>query len=207
MDKSYLPVLGFLIFFLVIIIGIVLFISRQDQQVKPLSSFSLTPSPSQSLTPSTFQEEPITSWNVYENTESEFRVSYPSLWNKQEYESPDDKHIIRVAFSPSVLPCSTCSYHQDGYISILIYTKTTDPALYSLYQERLSKIGKVAGYQPVTVAGSNGVFSGNSIAFEHHGYVFDFILDGNNRTIDPRKSEIFQKVVGSFEPINISFRK
>ena len=204
MDKSYIPVLGFLIFFTIIVVGIVLFFSQQKTESVPLSSFSLSPTTPQA-TPSFSSEPVVTTWQTYENAPHEFRIQYPSGWQTQEY--PSQTGSMRIAFSPDQLPCGTCSYNQNGYFSILIYNTDTDPLLYSTFMERMGKVGKVAGYIPITILDSQGVFSENSAAFEYKGWVYDFVFDAHKSTLHPAESKIFQKALSSFEPTGLIFTK
>lgn len=205
-EKKHYLILS-IIFLVIIFIGIAGIVGMtKSTNVAPASILDLNPSPSISPTAGEENEPVPFSWEEYTNDEYNFTLSYPTGWNKQVYKD-EQKKGLTVAFSPDILPCETCTYFFSGYYSIKVYNQTTDAEAYAHFRQRLAAIGKVAGYQPVQLDGRQGVFSGNSVAVENNGWVFELSLDKNGGKAAVADSQIFKKVLSSFKFTNLIFNK
>src|SRR5206468_218448 len=93
----------------------------------------------------------IQTWTPYENTTYNIGFDYPADWNTQDYSSFYNTGGGFVAFSPDELPCSSCSYLNNGYFSFRAYNQTTDPALYNLYLSKTKKVENDPTYKKISM--------------------------------------------------------
>ena len=185
------------IIFLLVVMGAVGFFVYHQPVSQPLpSTFSLSPTPSPK--PTTPSEPMVTSWTTYTNNDFNFTMSIPDGWKQQEYKLPSGVFI--VAFSPNdSLPCATCTYLHDGYMSVKIFTKTNDPQAYETFSKAVESIGKVKGYLPAQIDSVQGVLYANTVEIPNHGMVYQITLDENNGSMNVTSSQIFQKAASSLQ--------
>lgn len=183
------------IFFLVIAVVAGFFVYHQPASQPLPSTFSLSPTPS--AQPTIPSEPVVTSWTTYTNNDYNFTMSIPDGWQQQEYKLPSGVFI--VAFSPTQLPCATCTYVHEGYMSVKVFSQTTDPQAYKTFTESLQSIGKVKGYIPAQLNNIRGVLYGNTVEVENHNLVYQVTLDENNGTMDVLSSQTFQKAASSLQ--------
>lgn len=196
--------------FVAVILGVVLITAgvlmlNQQANIKPESTFSLTPSagPSQSAS---LKEPDVESWRTYSNGIYNFTVEVPADWKEQEYPSPQPNGGFMVAFSPSDLPCKTCTYFRNGFFSIKLFNQKSDPDYYKDFAARLANIGKSKELQGVQLGKYKGVISGNTVSFDHIDWVYELSLDVRDGTLGINDSKIFQKALSSFRFSELLFQ-
>ena len=190
---------------LAVIFGVIYF--PRHEEVKIQSTFNPNAlSPTLPVSPS--PEALIVQWDLYENNEYNFSLEYPQDWNKVDYAPFYHNKGTLIAFSPSPLPCPTCAYLKDGYVSLKIYNNQTSPLDYLDYQKRLQGIKQSKAYAPIQLNGSPGVFYSNTAAVENNGWVYEFSLDRDKGTNsqNPLESKIFTHFLLSFKFTNLQFK-
>jgi len=183
-----------------------LYFPRHDE-VKFQSTFDVngtSPTPQRTPTP----EALILQWDLYENNDYRFSLEYPKDWYKVDYAPFFQNNGTLIAFSPSPLPCQTCSYLKDGYISLKIYNQKTAPKDYADYKTRLEGVKQSKDYIAIQLNGRPGVLYGNLAAVEDNGWVYEFSLDKNKgtNTENPLNSKIFTHVLTSFKFTDLQFK-
>lgn len=196
--------------FVTVIAGIVLIIIgtlilHQQANIKPESTFSLTPTV-KTVQNGPLKEPDVESWRTYNNSLYNFTVNVPDNWKEQEYSSSQPNGGFVVAFSPDELPCKTCTYFRNGFYSIKLFNQKSDPDYYKDFATRLANVGKSKDLQGVFLGKYKGVISGNSIAFDHSDWVYELSLDVKDGTLGINDSKIFQKVISSFHFSELLFQ-
>jgi hypothetical protein len=196
--------------FTAIVIGIVLIfigalILHQKENIKPESTFSLDKTDTHENN-APFKDPQVESWRTYSNSTYNFSVNVPRDWKEQEYPSPQPNGGFMVAFSPTELPCKTCTYFRNGFYSIKLFNQKSDPDYYKDFTTRLANIGKVKDLQGVQLGKYKGVISGNTVAFDHIDWVYELSLDANNGSLGVTDSKIFQQVLTSFHFTELLFQ-
>jgi hypothetical protein len=157
----------------------------------------------ESLTPATQisnETDPdISTWTPYENAQFSISFDIPDTWHTQDYSSFYNNGGVFVAFSPQELPCATCSYLNNGYFSLRIYSQQTDPALYSIYLEKVKKVEQDPTYKKVPMDSKVGILNANTVSVESDGWIYDLSLDKNNGSASIETSTIMKHVLSSFK--------
>jgi len=191
MNQNTTIISALVVLFFAVLAGFLVYHQPTSQPLP--STFSLSPTPSPQ--PTVAKEPDVASWTTYTNTDYNFTLSVPEDWKQQEYKLPSGVFI--VAFAPSALPCATCTYVHEGYLSVKIFNQKSDPQAYKTFTESLQSIGKVKGYFPAQLNNVKGVLYANTVEVENHGLVYQVTLDENNGTMDALSSQIFQKSASS----------
>lgn len=186
---NYLVIASLIIIFTILFVIVVL--RLKDPVIHSLSN---PPSVTTSIT-----DPEVTSWQPYENTTYNFSFEVPAGWNKQDYSSFYNNGGAVIAFSPEELPCSTCSYLNNGYFSISIYNEKTDPELYKLFVEKVQKANNGAAYKRITLDGQTGLVSGNSVSVQNNGWVYEITLDKNEGKDAIEDSPIMKHILTTFK--------
>ena len=142
-------------------------------------------------------EPTVSQWRTYTHPVYNVSFTIPDGWNEQDYAALQQQGGALVAFSPSELPCGSCSYIRNGYLALRIFNPTTDPEYYTLFQNRVKALGKNKAYSQVSVGEKPAIRAGNTIAVEHNGWVYEFTLDKNTGTATIDGSSIFKQVINS----------
>jgi len=202
-DQLITALIGILLCIL-LILGAVIFISfRPQKPIEPFSTFSLTPSPS--LSPGT--EPEVASYKIYLNDSFYFSLAMPEEWFVQDFSKAHPQGGSIVAFSPEKLPCESCTYFRNGFYSIHIYNKTSFPEQYAAFQQKMAAVGKHKDYRAVQIGGRDGVFSPDSVAVEHQGWVYEFRLDKDIGKKNIAESKILVKALTTFQFTGLEFGK
>lgn len=186
---------AFIIGIALIFVGVL--ILHQQENIKPESTFSLDKSATQSEN-GPFKDPNVDAWRTYSNASYNFSVDVPADWKEQEYPSPTSNGGLTIAFSPTELPCKTCTYFRNGFYSVKLFNQKSDPDYYKDFTARLANAGKTKDLQGVQLGKYKGVISGNTIAFDHIDWVYELSLDAKDGTLGVNDSKIFQKAVSSF---------
>ncbi len=151
--------------FVLIGLGILgfLFYYHPNESNPTFSSFALSPTPEISGAQE-ISDPVVESWKLYENETYLFQINIPEGWNTQDYKDNFQHGGTLVAFSPQELPCATCSYVHDGFLSLKIYNAGTDPASYANFQIKMKNVGKDPNTLGFYVDHKVGVLLGNSVA-------------------------------------------
>lgn len=197
---SFYVLLGISVF--LIVAGVILYQYKGDG-VKPESTFDL--SSTRVASSSASQEPDVTSWKNYNNDQYNFTFDFPAGWHQQEYDQPELKGGLFVAFSPDSLPCKTCTYFRSGYFSVKVYNQKTDSESYTAFQQRMANGGKSVDYQLVSLGKAKGVIFANTIAIANQDFVYELSLDTNGGNTKVADSKIFQKVLSTFKFTGLSF--
>lgn len=143
-------------------------------------------------------EPEVSAWESYTNLQFGFRINVPASWYRKEYLPDEYWQETRIAFGPTELP--DYWYPDALYFWVTVFP-TTDQYMYSMFQERLSKIGQ--GYfKKEDLGGVEGVgeVDNGSVAAEHKNYVYELHL---HLTVDDElnyhRSEISEKILSSFK--------
>jgi hypothetical protein len=181
---------------IVLLIPVFVFIQKDATPKQPISQLVLTPSPVVSPTP--VSEPIVTAWRSYGNNQYNFTLEVPESWYEQDYAKayPDGGTV--VAFSPDPLPCATCTYVREGYLSVKVYNQKTHPERYADFLERVKKVGQDPKYVGVALNKKPGVFFANTIAVENQGWVYELTLDADLGDKNALESYIFQRAATSF---------
>jgi hypothetical protein len=163
------------------------------------------PSPSVILPTEPATEAIPYSWEDYDNEKFSFKLTYPSEWYKKEYKR-NPKGGIFVAFSPNPLPCEDCSYINSAFFSVKIYSQQTDPESYTAFAQRIKAIGKVEGYNKARLGGVDGVYYKNIFSVENRGWVYELTLEKDLGNPGVDDSQIFKKVLSSFQFTYLIFK-
>jgi len=203
--KTFSPWWGILLLlFLFVLWGVWLYRHNnpQKESVTPISTLDLNPVTPH---PTTYDEPVVDSWRIYNNDAYNFTINVPTQWSEQTYPNFQPDGGIFIAFSPDKLPCATCTYVHDGYLSIRVYNQKTNAQIYADYLQRIHNVGKMKEYQQVKLPVGTGVLFGNTIAVEHHGWIYEFSLDAQKGNADFTKAKLFQKIVLSLAFTDLSF--
>lgn len=189
----------FLALFFIAFVGVAAFvvwtmISQQAATLHFQSTYALSPTP----TPPGAAEPEVTSWKTYHNDKYNFALDMPADWHVQDYSAFFNNKGTLIAFSPTPLPCETCSYLHDGYFSVRIYNQQTDPQLYDIYKQNVAKLGNDANYRQVTIGSKPALLYGNIVTVENQGWLYEFSLDKDDGKADIMKATIFQRALTSF---------
>lgn len=188
-----------------VIVGVIYF-PRQDQ-VEFKSTYDpngAVPTVAVSPTP----EQLIFQWDPYDNSEYNFSLEYPSGWQEVDYKAVYKNGGTLIAFSPTALPCPTCSYIKDGYFSLKIYNAKTSPQDYTEFQKRVAGMKQSKEYLGIQLDGAPGVFYGKLATVENNGWVYEFSLDKDRGTStdNPLESKIFLHALTTFKFTNLQFK-
>ena len=177
--------------------------TTQAQDIKPVSTYDVNPSPN--VSPTVVPEPEIMAWRAYGNESYNFSIEVPDGWRVVDYSSLYPSGGTVIAFSPDPLPCKTCTYFRDGFFSIKIYNERTDPIFYTNFKQRMQGLGKKKEYLQFQVDGKTGVYFSNIAAVENQGWVYEFSYDKEKGSGDAVASKIFQHVLSSFKFTKLTF--
>ena len=62
-------------------------------------------------------------------------------------------------------------------------------------------------YRPILIDGRNGVYSPDSVAVEHQGFVYEFVLDEDIGSKSIAESKIIVKAISTFQFTGLEFGK
>ena len=175
----------------------------QSPEIKSVSTFDISPSPK--LSPTAEPDPIVNEWREYNNEQYNFSITIPSDWNVEDYASLYPSGGTLIAFSPTRLPCKTCTYFRDGYMSIKIYNEKTDPIFYTNFKQRMSNLGKKKEYFQFQIDNKTGVYLANVAAIENQGWVYEISYDKDKGTADAIQSKLFQKILSSFKFTKLIF--
>ena len=182
-----------------------LFYYHPNEANPTFSSIVLSPTPEISGAQIAADPE-VTSWKPYDNPTYLFQINVPEGWDIQDYKDNFQHGGTLIAFSPTALPCSTCTYVHDGFLSIKIFNASTDAASYANFQTKLKSVGKDPQVLGVYVDQKVGVMVGSSIDVENQGWVYEFNYDVNNGEAKPFDSKLFQQMLSSFQFTGLQFK-
>ncbi|MGE5042389.1 MAG: hypothetical protein ACM3IJ_05820 [Candidatus Levyibacteriota bacterium] len=187
-------------------IGLLVYYHPQSNTLPPVSVINMDTIPSSPLSSAPPAEPSVTSWQDFNNDKYLFDLQIPNGWISQDFSPQFQKGGTLFAFSPTSLPCPNCTYVHDGFFSLKIYNKTTDPEAYQKFDGLMKAIGK--GPQGVMIDGRTGVLTDNMVAVENtdQGWVYEFDLDTNNGNTKALDSRIFQRAVSSFKFTGLKFK-
>lgn len=193
--------------FVLVGIGILgfLFYYHPNESNPTFSSVVLSPTPELSGT-QTLADPEVTTWKPYENQDYLFQINVPDGWYTQDYKDNFQHGGTLIAFSPTTLPCSTCTYVHDGFLSIKIYNASTDATSYANFQTKFKNVGKDPQTLGVYVDQKVGVMIGNTVDVENQGWVYEFSYDVNNGEAKPFDSKLFQQILSSFRFTGLQFK-
>ncbi len=177
----------------------------KNEDVKPVSTFDINPSPK--VSPTSMPEPEIITWRVYNNDIYNFSVEVPQEWYQEDYASLYQNGGTVIAFSPSKLPCKTCTYFRDGYFSIKIFNQQTDPIFYTAFTERKNNLGKQKEYIQIQLDKKPGVYFANIADVESQGWVYEFSFDKDKGQANAVESKIFQRVLSSMKFTKLTFEE
>lgn len=200
--NGYGPWIGFLLVILAVIGGGIFFY-QQNNSLSYHSTFVLSSTPAQTISPTKTEEPVISDWTTYTNTDLNFTLTVPTSWNQQTYKGPYGATI--VGFGPNNLPCGDCTYVHDGFFSIKIFNATTDPQAYKDFTDRQKAATQDPKYQAIQIQGKPGLMYGNIVDIPNNNLVYELSLDTNNGNGTVMSSKIFQKVAGSLQFTNLVF--
>jgi hypothetical protein len=192
-------------------IPVIILVAKNKQENLPpvqfQSGYELTPTQAVSKLPAQKIVEPdVSVWEIYNNDNLQFKISYPKDWHQQEYKVDPPYGGKIVAFSPNNLPCSSCSYVRNGYFSIRVFDQTDAPGDYNLFLQRLQSNGG-EGFKKINFGGGIGILTSNTISVEHENKVFEMSLDNlNKNNMQVLDSKLFQKFALSLAFTNLQFR-
>ena len=192
--EKHAPLISLFIVIMLLFVG-GFFLYHQNTPTPVASTFVLTPSPI--ATPTKPPEPVVTTWTTYKNDKYNFTINYPDGWNQQEFTLPSGGFL--VAFSPTSLPCATCTYVHEGYYSVKVYNQTTDPKTYADYAAAKQTLGKSKDVIAIHMGGIQGILYGNTAAVENHNWIYAVTLDSNNGTDNALSSQLFQKAASSLQ--------
>lgn len=207
MSKELQLLLLFVIIVPILILGALFSIntfSKPQKEDVSISSLVLDPSPTVPEEVSTKDPE-VTTFRLYNNDPYNFTLTVPSDWKEADYSKTRPGGGTLIAFSPSPLPCDSCTYFHDGYLSVRIYNQKTSPQEYAVYMKASQSVGKSKEYQPVLLDNKKGIFSEHNLFIENNGWVYEFVFDKDNGKAKITESPLFQKIVTSVKFTNIVF--
>ena len=173
-------------------IVVVLFVIVSLRLKDPILT-SLTPKPPEAAKP--MVDTDIQAWVPYDNATHNVSFNVPAGWNIQDYSVFINNGGGFVAFSPRQLPCSTCSYLNDGYFSLRIFNQQTDPSLYALFAERVKKSQEdPTGFKNIKLDEKTGLVYQNTAAVENDGWIYEISLDENGG-VDPIENNPIMKQI------------
>lgn len=195
-DQQYISVGIVTILGIGLLVFVITFFLPKPQTFQ--SSLDVIASPTSTPTGVSLGDEPdITEWKAYTNEKYSFSIDVPLGWNSEDYSAFFNNGSTLIAFSPTQLPCATCSYVHDGFFSIRIYNKQTEPLLYTTYEQNFKKSENSKEYQRITVDGKPGFIFANTATVTTKEWIYEFSLDKNNGTEKVLDSKIFQRAVSS----------
>jgi hypothetical protein len=190
--KRMIAIFTVLILIVVVVFG---FLYNQKRNLDTMALPAIVPN--SDISPTFGPDPAVPTWKTYPIPQYRTSINIPADWNIQDYAQLHPFGGTLIAFSPAELPCSSCSYIRNGYASLRIFSEKTDPEYYALYLGRIQQLGHNKTYQEIKVGEKTGLLTGNTVAVEHSGWIYELTLDKNDGKATLDDSSIFTQMVNS----------